>query len=148
MYTGKIIFSQVMDHLPMHIFHRNVQRYNGNHKIKDFTCLDQYLCMAFAQLTYRESLRDIEACLRAQNNKLYHMGIRSNVSRNTLSNANKIRDWRIIYFAVATGTVAYERYRVPIMPYIIILSCYGIIQLQRRFREYRTRRKTNKISSQ
>jgi hypothetical protein len=95
MYTGKIIFSQVMDHLPMHTFSRSVQRYNGNHKIKDFTCLDQYLCMAFAQLTYRESLRDIEACLRAQNNKLYHMGIRSNVSRNTLSNANKIRDWRI-----------------------------------------------------
>jgi len=95
MYTGKIIFSQVMDHLPMHTFRRSVQRYNGNHKIKDFTCLDQYLCMAFAQLTYRESLRDIEACLRAQNNKLYHMGIRSNVSRNTLSNANKIRDWRI-----------------------------------------------------
>jgi transposase len=95
MYTGKIIFSQVIEHLPMHTFRCCVQRYNGNHKIKDFTCLDQYLCMAFAQLTYRESLRDIEACLRAQNNKLYHMGIRSNVSRNTLSNANKVRDWRI-----------------------------------------------------
>ena len=95
MYTGKLIFSQVTDHLPMHTFRRCVQRYRGNHKIKRFTCLDQYLCMAFAQLTYRESLRDIEACLRAQQSKLYHMGISSNVSRNTLVNANKIRDWRI-----------------------------------------------------
>ncbi|MEE8427878.1 MAG: IS4 family transposase [Gammaproteobacteria bacterium] len=95
MYTGKLIFSQVIDHLPMHTFRRCVQRYRGNHKIKCFTCLDQYLCMAFAQLTYRESLRDIEACLRAQQSKLYHLGIRSNVSRNTLANANKVRDWRI-----------------------------------------------------
>ena len=95
MYTGKLIFSQVTDHLPMHTFRRCVQRYRGNHKIKRFTCLDQYLCMAFAQLTYRESLRDIEACLRAQQSKLYHMGISSNVSRNTLANANKVRDWRI-----------------------------------------------------
>ena len=95
MYTGKLVFSQVMEHLPLHTFHQCVSRYSGNHKIKNFTCLDQYLCMAFAQLTYRESLRDIEACLRAQKNKLYHMGIRSNISRNTLSNANKVRDWRI-----------------------------------------------------
>ena len=95
MYTGKLIFSQVTDHLPMHTFRRCVQRYRGNHKIKRFTCHDQYLCMAFAQLTYRESLRDIEACLRAQQSKLYHMGISSNVSRNTLANANKVRDWRI-----------------------------------------------------
>ena len=92
MYTGKLIFSQVIGHLPMHTFRRCVQRYRGNHKIKRFTCLDQYLCMAFAQLTYRESLRDIEACLRAQQSKLYHMGISSNVSRNTLANANKVRD--------------------------------------------------------
>ena len=84
-----------MDYLPIHTFRRCVQRYRGNHKIKYFKCLDQYLCMAFAQLTYRESLRDIEACLRAQRKKLYHMGIRSNVSRNTISNANKVRDWRI-----------------------------------------------------
>ena len=95
MYTGKIIFSQVFDHLPMHTFRLCVQRYRGNHKVKKFTCLDQYLCMAFAQLTYRESLRDIEACLRAQQNKLYHMGIRGKVARNTLANANKVRDWRI-----------------------------------------------------
>ncbi|MBE0574585.1 MAG: IS4 family transposase [Desulfuromonadales bacterium] len=95
MYTGKLVFSQVMEHLPLHVFHQCVNRYNGNFKVKEFTCLDQYLCMAFAQLTYRESLRDIEACLRAQKNKLYHMGIRSSVSRNNLSNANKVRDWRI-----------------------------------------------------
>ena len=95
MHIGKIVFSQVIEHLPMHTFRRCVQRYDGNHKIKSFSCLDQFLCMAFAQLTYRESLRDIEACLRAQREKLYHMGIRGGVSRNTLSNANKVRDWRI-----------------------------------------------------
>lgn len=95
MYAGKLVFSQVMEHLPLHVFHQCVDRYNGNFKVKEFTCLDQYLCMAFAQLTYRESLRDIEACLRAQKNKLYHMGIRSAVYRNTLANANKVRDWRI-----------------------------------------------------
>lgn len=95
MYTGKLIFSQVMEHLPLHIFHQCVDRYYGNFKVKNFSCLDQYLCMAFAQLTYRESLRDIEVCLRAQKNKLYHMGIRSAVSRNNLANANKVRDWRI-----------------------------------------------------
>jgi len=95
MYTGKLIFSQVIDHLPLHTFRRCVKRYSGNHKIKSFTCLDQYLCMVFAQLTYRESLRDIEACLRAQKSKLYHMGLRGQVSRNTLANANKARDWRI-----------------------------------------------------
>lgn len=95
MFTGKLVFSQVFDHLPLHTFQRCVRRYGGNHKIKSFTCLDQYLCMAFAQLTYRESLRDIEVCLRAQSGKLYHMGIRGGIARNTLANANKIRDWRI-----------------------------------------------------
>lgn len=95
MYTGKLVFSQVMEHLPLHTFHQCVDRYRGDFKVQEFFCLDQYLCMAFAQLTYRESLRDIEACLRAQKNKLYHMGIRSPVSRNNLANANKVRDWRI-----------------------------------------------------
>ena len=84
-----------MDYLPKHIFRQCVNRYHGNRKIKNFTCLDQFLCMAFAQLTYRESLRDIEVCLRAQHNKLYHMGIRGGIARNTLANANKTRDWRI-----------------------------------------------------
>jgi hypothetical protein len=92
---GKLVFSQVMEFLPLHIFRQCVDRYSGNYKVKEFTCLDQYYSMAFAQITYRESLRDIEACLRAQHSKLYHMGIRGPVSRNTLANANKVRDWRI-----------------------------------------------------
>ena len=95
MYGGQLVFSQVMAHLPMHTFRRCVQRYRGNRYIKSFTCLDQFLCMAFAQLTHRESLRDIEVCLRAHREKLYHMGIRGHVSRNTLAHANKMRDWRI-----------------------------------------------------
>ena len=79
----------------MHTFRRCVQRYRGNRHVKSFTCLDQFLCMAFAQLTHRESLRDIEVCLRAHQDKLYHMGIRGRVSRNTLAHANKTRDWRM-----------------------------------------------------
>ena len=95
MYTGKIIFSQILDHLPMHTFRRCIQRYRGHYKMQRFSCREQYLCMAFAQLTYRESLRDIEACLRAQHSKLYHMGIRARVSRSTLADANEKRDWHI-----------------------------------------------------
>ena len=91
MYSGKLVFAQVMDHLPMHTFRRAVSRYGGNRYVKSFPCHSQFLCMAFAQLTYRESLRDIEVCLRAQRQKLYHLGIRSPVSRNTLANANKRR---------------------------------------------------------
>ena len=95
MNTGRTIFSQLMDFLPTHEFRSCVERYNGNYKVKSFSCWDQYLCMAFAQLTYRESLRDIQACLRSANQKLYHMGIRGKVSRNTLAHANQVRDWRI-----------------------------------------------------
>ena len=95
MYTGRLVFSQVMDHLPWHAFRRCVECYHGNHKVKSFSCLDQYRCMAFAQITYRERLRDIETCLRAQSSKLYHMGIGGGISRNTLANANQVRDWRI-----------------------------------------------------
>jgi hypothetical protein len=95
MYTGGLVFSQVMGYLPMHTLRRCVQRYGGNRQVKRFTCRDQYLCMAFAQLTFRESLRDIEACLRAQESKLYPMGIRGGVARNTLAHANQVRDWRI-----------------------------------------------------
>jgi hypothetical protein len=93
--SGKTIFSQLMDFLPSQEFRRCVDRYNGNYKLQRFSCWDQFLCMAFAQLTYRESLRDIEACLRSAGTKLYHMGIRSRVARNTLANANQVRDWRI-----------------------------------------------------
>ena len=92
---GRTIFSQLTDFLPQREFRQCVERYRGNHKIKTFACWDQFLCMAFAQLTYRESLRDIQACLRVSGRKLYHMGIRGRVSRNTLANANKVRDWRI-----------------------------------------------------
>lgn len=95
MNSGKTIFSQLMDFLPLYEFRKCVKRYNGNYKVKSFSCFDQFLCMAFAQLTYRESLRDIEACTRAAHVKLYHMGIRGKVSRNTLANANSVRDWRI-----------------------------------------------------
>ena len=95
MYTGPTIFSQVMQQLPWHHFHQCVGRYRGDHKVKEFKCTDHFRVMSFAQLTYRESLRDIEACLRAMRSKLYHMGIHSSVSRNNLSNANERRDWRI-----------------------------------------------------
>jgi len=93
--SGKTIFSQLMDFLPAQDFRHCVERYEGNYKLQSFSCWDQFLCMAFAQLTYRESLRDIEACLRSAGAKLYHMGIRGRVSRNTLANANTVRDWRI-----------------------------------------------------
>ena len=95
MNSGKTIFAQLMDFIPSYEFRKCVARYNGNYKVKSFTCWDQFLTMAFAQLTYRESLRDIEACLRLAPAKLYHMGFRSKISRNTLSNANQTRDWRI-----------------------------------------------------
>ena len=95
MYSGKLVFAQLMDHLPAHTLRRCVQRYQGHYKVKQFSCIDQYRCMAFAQLTYRESLRDIEVCLRAQQSKLYHMGIRATVARSTLADANRARDWRI-----------------------------------------------------
>jgi hypothetical protein len=108
MNTGKLVFAQLMEHLPLTTFRRCVARYGGHHKVKRFSCLDQYLSMAFAQLTYRESLRDIEACLRAQSSKLYHLGIRSTVARNTLANANAIRDWRI-YRDFAQSLIAMAR---------------------------------------
>ena len=95
MNRGQTIFSQVIDFLPQNKFRRCVNRYHGNYRIRSFTCYDQFLCMAFAQLAYRESLRDIECCLRAMREKLYHMGIRGKVSRNTLAKANENRDWRI-----------------------------------------------------
>jgi len=95
MYQGQTVFSQVMDFLPHKKFRQCINRYNGNYRVRSFTCYDQLLCMAFAQLTYRESLRDIECCLRAMREKLYHMGIRGKVSRSTLADANEARDWRI-----------------------------------------------------
>ena len=95
MNSGKTIFAQVMDFLPSYEFTNCVNRYRGNYQVKSFSCLDQFFCMAFAQLTYRESLRDIEACLRARQNKLYHMGIHGTISKNNLAYTNEQRDWRI-----------------------------------------------------
>lgn len=95
MHIGRLVFSQVMDLLPLIDFRRCVARYPERRPCRSFTCLDQFLCMAFAQLTGRESLRDIESCLRAVPTKLYHLGIRGNVSRTTLAEANERRDWRI-----------------------------------------------------
>jgi hypothetical protein len=113
MNPGQTIFSQLMDFLPPpYEFRLCVQRYQGNYKIKSFSCWEQFLTLAFAQLTYRESLRDIEACLRAQPTKLYHMGIRSRISRNTLAHANGVRDWRIYAdFAQVLIGVARDLYR-------------------------------------
>jgi len=95
MNLGRSVFSQLLDFLPTYQFQICVDRYQGNRSVKDFSCWDQFLCLLFAQLTYRRSLRDIEACLRAQQSKLYHMGFRGQVSRNTLAHANEVRDWRI-----------------------------------------------------
>jgi hypothetical protein len=95
MNSKRIVFAQLMDYLPLKTFHRCVERYKGEHKVRSFSCLDQFFCLAFAQLTYRESLRDIEACLRFAGPKLYHMGFRSRIARNTLAKANERRDWRI-----------------------------------------------------
>jgi len=94
-HTGRLVFAQLMDFLPLSDFRRCVARYQGEYKVRGFSCLDQFLCLAFAQLTYRESLRDIETCLRAMQPKLYHMGIRGRVARSTLAGANETRDWRI-----------------------------------------------------
>ena len=95
MHEGKLVFAQLMDFLPKRDFNECVARYRGNYRVREFSCRDQFLAMAFAQLTYRESLRDIETCLNAVQPKLYHAGFRGRVSRSTLGDANKRRDWRI-----------------------------------------------------
>src|ERR1017187_1969301 len=95
MNNGRTIFAQVMNHIPAQEFQKCVIRYGGDNNPRGFSCWDQFLCLAFAQLTYRESLRDIEACLRSVGNKLYHMGFRGRVSRSTLADANEAHDWRI-----------------------------------------------------
>jgi hypothetical protein len=95
MNLGRTVFSQLISHLPDREFRRCVDRYRGDYRLRGFSCWDQFLCMAFAQFTYRESLRDIEACLRSSPDKLYHMGIRGRVSRSTLADANETHDWRI-----------------------------------------------------
>jgi hypothetical protein len=111
MTPGRTVFAQLMDHLPQHEFRKCVNRYKGNYKVQSFTCLDQFLSLAFAQLTYRESLRDIEACLGAVGPKLYHMGFRGRITRTTLADANEKRDWRIYSdFAMVLISEARELY--------------------------------------
>jgi hypothetical protein len=108
MHAGKLVFAQVMEFAPWHTFRRLVTKYDGDFNVRRFSCLDQFLCLAFAQLTYRESLRDIEACLRAQPTNLYHLGLRGNVSRSALADANEQRDWRI-YFEFAQALIRIAR---------------------------------------
>lgn len=108
MNEGRTVFSQVVDFVPRHTFRRRVQRYQGNYGVRRFTCWQQFLAMLFAQLTYRESLRDIEACLQAAPEKIYHMGFTGPVSRSTLADANERRDWRI-YADVAQALIAEAR---------------------------------------
>jgi hypothetical protein len=111
MYKGKLIFSQVMEHLPVHEFQKCVARYGGDYKSRGFSCRDQFLCMSFAQLTFRESLRDIEACLRSVPEKLYHLGFRGHIARSTLAEANENRDWHIYAdFAQALIRIARPMY--------------------------------------
>ena len=109
MYDGQIVFSQLMDFIPRRPFDTCVRRYHGRRRVRRFSCRDQFLAMAFAQLTYRESLRDIETCLRVMRSKLYHAGFRSRVSRSTLADANEQRDWQIW---ADLATVLIERVRV------------------------------------
>jgi len=108
MYVGKTLFAQIMDFLPWKSFHRIVARHGGDHRVRTLSCAEHFRILAFAQLTYRESLRDIEACLSAQAAKLYHMGIREAVSRSTLADANELRDWRI-YAEFAHRLIAQAR---------------------------------------
>lgn len=127
MNSGKTIFSQLMEFLPSTEFRQCVERYNGNYKLQSFSCWDQFLCMAFAQLTYRESLRDIEACLRSAGSKLYHMGFRGRVSRNTLAHANSVRDWRIYAdFAQALIATARQLYAGDSFGFDIDQSIYAL----------------------
>ena len=112
MYSGKLVFAQVMDPLPLPTFQRCVQRYGGHRRVRSCSCLDQFLCMAFAQITARRSLRALEICLRAQSNKLYPRGMRGGMARSTLADANEVRDWRIWQdFAQALIRLARPLYR-------------------------------------
>jgi len=121
MHSGRLVFAELMDFLPRHEFNRCVRQHQGNRRVRRFSCWDQFLCMAFAQLTYRESLRDIETCLRAMRGKLYHAGIRTRVARNTLAKANELRDWRI-YADLAAVLIARARRLYVHEPFVIDLQ--------------------------
>jgi transposase len=121
MNTGRTIFAQLMDLLPLAEFRRCVERYDGDYKVQSFSCLDQFLCMAYAQLASRESLRDIETCLRAHQPQLYHMGFRGGIARNTLAHANEQRDWRI-YADFARVLIAQARSLYQHEPFSVALD--------------------------
>src|SRR5271157_5513896 len=132
MNLGQTVFAQLMDFIPAHEFRRCVERYQGNYKVTSFSCWDQSLCMAFAQLTYRESLRDIETCLRALGPRLYHAGIRGPIARSTLADANELRDWRIyadlaqVLIATARPLYANESFGVELQQTAYALDCTTI----------------------
>ncbi|HLE37692.1 MAG TPA: IS4 family transposase [Candidatus Acidoferrales bacterium] len=132
MNLGRTVFAQLMDFIPAHEFRCCVKRYRGNYKVTSFSCWDQFLCMAFAQLTYRESLRDIATCLRAVPQKLYHLGFRSRVSRSTLADANETRDWRIysdlahVLIRQARALYAGEEFGVELDETVYALDCTTI----------------------
>jgi len=112
MNVGKTVFAQILEHLPRYEFNKFVYKYKGNHRVRKFPCYDQFLCLAFAQLTYRESLRDIETCLNSHYEKLYHIGFRGQVSRSTLADANEVRDYRIYQdFAYYLISIARNLYK-------------------------------------
>src|SRR5271170_3165637 len=138
MYVGKLVFAQLMDFLPLRTFRRCVLRYPSNYPTKTFSHLDQYLCMAFAELTFRESLRDIEVCLRAHESKLYHLGIRGHVARSNLADANEKRDWQIYRdFANALIVEARRLYAGATIfrfPEMRVLSFQAIAEKDERFR--------------
>jgi hypothetical protein len=121
MNARRTVFSQIMDYFPSHQFRKCIKRYQGNYKMQKFSCYDQFLCMAFAQLTFRESLRDIEACLRSRKEKLYHLGIRANISKSTLAYANETRDWRI-YADMAQVLISRARELYAKDPFILDLE--------------------------
>jgi hypothetical protein len=129
MQAGKTIFTQLMDFIPAHEFRRCVNRYDGNYKVSTFTCWDQFLCLAFAQLTGRESLREIEICLRALGPRLYHCGVRGHVSRSTLADANETRDYRIyadlaqVLITTARSLYAHESFGVELQQTVYALDC-------------------------
>ena len=126
MNIGKTVFAQVLQHLPRHEFNKCVKRYNGNRRVRKFSCYDQFLCLAFAQITYRESLRDIETCLNSHHEKLYHIGFRGEISKSTLDDANETRDHRIYQdFAYHLISIAKKLYQNEEMAIDLDYSLYA-----------------------
>jgi hypothetical protein len=127
MNSGKTIFAQLIQHLPRYEFNQCVLRYHGNHKVRSFSCTDQFLCMAFAQLTYRESLRDIVTCLNSHRPKLYHMGFRGKIAKSTLADANELRDFRIYQdFGYVLVDIASKLYRNEDLGLDLKLAVYAL----------------------